>query len=75
MELRFDSLDMAHPVGNIAVFWKIAEEFQIMSCLSDSIEKEDATSFAVFPIHVLCPDPGQDHGCRLGCTVISPAHV
>ena len=52
-ESRFDSIDMAYPVGNIAVFWKIAEEFQIPGCLSNSIGEENATAILLLVMNQL----------------------
>lgn len=52
-ESRFDSIGMVYPVGNIAVFWKIAEEFQILSCLSNSIGEENATTILLLVMNQL----------------------
>ena len=28
-QLKFDSVDHAYPVGELALFWKVAEEFEV----------------------------------------------
>ncbi len=52
-EYRFESIDMSYPVGKIAVFWKIAEEFQVKRCLSDSIGEEKATAILLLVMNQL----------------------
>ncbi|MGC8618860.1 MAG: hypothetical protein ACP5UZ_09065, partial [Thermoplasmata archaeon] len=48
---RFDSIDMAYPVGDIAVFWKISEEFNVMKNISDSIGDDHATASLVLVLN------------------------
>ena len=36
-QLKIDSVDHACPVGELALFWKIAEEFGIENCISNAI--------------------------------------
>ncbi|MGC8563089.1 MAG: hypothetical protein ACP5NO_07870, partial [Thermoplasmata archaeon] len=50
---RFDSIDMAYPVGDIAVFWKISEEFNVMKNISDSIGDDHATAILVLVLNQL----------------------
>ena len=44
--LKIDSVDKAYPVGKLAIFWKIAEEFRIQKCLQDALG-DDKTSLAI----------------------------
>lgn len=39
--LKVDSVDRAYPVGRLAVFWKLAEEFKIKASISKTLEVED----------------------------------
>ncbi len=39
--LKIDSVDRAYPVGELALFWKIGEEFEVTRCISDSIGKNE----------------------------------
>ena len=52
-ESRFNSIDMAYPVGSIAVFWKVAEEFQIRRCLSDSVGEDNALAILLLAMNQL----------------------
>jgi hypothetical protein len=52
-ESRFSSIDMTYPVGGIAVFWKIAEELQILRCLSDSIGEDNAMAILLLAMNQL----------------------
>ena len=52
-ESRFSSIDMTYPVGNIAVFWKIAEELHILRCLSDSIGEDNAAAILLLAMNQL----------------------
>ncbi|EQB65826.1 MAG: Transposase [Thermoplasmatales archaeon E-plasma] len=52
-ESRFESIDMAYPVGNIALFWKIAESFHVKECLSDAIGEENAMAILLLAINQL----------------------
>src|SRR3989304_4158992 len=47
-QLKFDSVDHAYPVGELALFWKIAEEFEIQKSISKAIGRDDKdTSMAI----------------------------
>lgn len=47
-QLRFDSVDHAYPVGELALFWKVAEEFEIQEGISKAIGNDDNnTSMAI----------------------------
>jgi len=47
-QLKIDSVDRSYPIGTLALFWKVAEEFQIAKCISKSIgEEEKDTSTAI----------------------------
>ncbi len=46
-QLRFDSVDHAYPVGELALFWKVAEEFEIQESISKAIGKDKNTSMAI----------------------------
>ncbi|MHB8372434.1 MAG: hypothetical protein ACYDBI_06960, partial [Thermoplasmataceae archaeon] len=52
-ESRFESIDMAYPVGNIALFWGIAESFHVKECLSDAIGEEKAMAILLLAINQL----------------------
>lgn len=39
--LKVDSVDKAYPVGKLAVFWKLAEEFKIQSSILKALENSD----------------------------------
>lgn len=39
--LKVDSVDKAYPVGKLAIFWKLAEEFKIQTSISKVLEPED----------------------------------
>jgi hypothetical protein len=32
-KLKFDSVDHAYPVGELALFWKVAEEFEVQKSM------------------------------------------
>ena len=40
-QLKFDSVDHAYPVGELALFWKVAEEFEVQKNISKAIGKDD----------------------------------
>jgi hypothetical protein len=47
-KLKFDSVDHAYPVGELALFWKVAEEFEVQKSISKAIGREDKdTSMAI----------------------------
>ena len=47
-QLKFDSIDHAYPVGELALFWKVAEEFEVQKCISKAIGRDDKdTSMAI----------------------------
>ncbi len=47
-QIKFDSLDRAYPVGELAIFWKVAEEFGIQKSVSKAIGRDDKeTSMAI----------------------------
>lgn len=47
-QLKIDTVDRVYPVGELALFWKIAEEFEIKRCISNTIsEDEKDTSMAI----------------------------
>jgi hypothetical protein len=47
-QLKFDSVDHAYPVGELALFWKVAEEFEIQKSISKAIGRDDKdTSMAI----------------------------
>ncbi len=47
-QIKFDSLDHAYPVGELALFWKVAEEFEIQKSISKAIGRNDKnTSMAI----------------------------
>lgn len=55
-QLRIDSVDRAYPVGELALFWKIAEEFEITKCISNSLgerEKEISTAILILVLNQL----------------------
>jgi len=46
--LKFDSVDHAYPVGELALFWKVAEEFEVQKSISKAIGRDDTdTSMAI----------------------------
>jgi hypothetical protein len=47
-QLKFDSMDKIYPVGKLALFWKVAEEFDVSKSISKVIGKDDkGTSMAL----------------------------
>ncbi|MDO8728012.1 MAG: hypothetical protein Q7J35_18320 [Candidatus Methanoperedens sp.] len=47
-QLKFDSVDHAYPVGELALFWKIAEEFEVQKSISRAIGRDEKdTSMAI----------------------------
>jgi transposase len=47
-QLKFDSVDHAYPVGELALFWKVAEEFEVQKSISKAIGRDDKdTSMAI----------------------------
>jgi len=40
-QLKIDSVDRAYPVGELALFWKIGQEFEVTRCISDIIGKNE----------------------------------
>lgn len=47
-QLKIDSVDRAYPVGTLALFWKVAEEFEITQCITKALgEEEKDTSMAI----------------------------
>jgi len=47
-QLKFDSVDHAYPVGELALFWKVAEEFEIQKSILKAIGRDDKdTSMAI----------------------------
>ncbi len=44
-QLKFDSMDKIYPVGKLALFWKVAEEFEIGKSISKVIGKESERFF------------------------------
>ncbi|MCG2736675.1 MAG: hypothetical protein L6282_09820 [Candidatus Methanoperedenaceae archaeon] len=47
-QLKFDSIDRSYPVGKLALFWKIAEEFEVQKSISKAIGRDDKdTSMAI----------------------------
>ncbi len=47
-QLKFDSVDHAYPVGELALFWKIAEEFEVQKSISKAIGRDEKdTSMAI----------------------------
>lgn len=47
-QLKIDTVDKAYPVGELALFWKVAEEFEVQKCISDVIGKDkNDTSMAI----------------------------
>lgn len=38
--LKIDSIDKVYPVGKLAVYWKLAEEFKVRECLAKALEDE-----------------------------------
>jgi transposase len=47
-QLKFDSMDKIYPVGKLALFWKVAEEFEVGKSISKVIGKDDkGTSMAL----------------------------
>lgn len=39
-QLKIDTVDKAYPAGELALFWKVAEEFEILKCISDITGKD-----------------------------------
>ena len=52
-ESRFESIDMAYPAGNMALFWKTAESFHVKECLSDAIGEEKALAILLMVMNQL----------------------
>src|SRR4030066_583635 len=47
-QLKFDSVDHAYPVGELALFWKIAEEFEVRKSISKAVGRDEKdTSMAI----------------------------
>ena len=47
-QIKFDTVDRAYPVGELSLYWKIAEEFEIQKCISKAIGRDEKdTSIAV----------------------------
>jgi len=47
-QLKFDSVDHAYPVGKLALFWKIAEEYEVQKSISKAIGRDNNdTSMAI----------------------------
>jgi len=47
-QLKFDSIDRSYPVGKLALFWKIAEEFEVQKSISKTIGRDEKdTSMAI----------------------------
>lgn len=47
-QLKIDTVDRAYPVGELALFWKVAEEFEIKRCISNAIVRDEKdTSMAI----------------------------
>jgi hypothetical protein len=44
-QLKFDSVDHAYPVGELALFWKVAEEFEIQKSISKAIGRDDKETY------------------------------
>jgi hypothetical protein len=38
--LKIDTVDKAYPVGELALFWKVAEEFEVKKCISNVIGRD-----------------------------------
>ena len=52
-ESRFESIDMAYPVGRLAVYWKTAEEFRVKKCISDFIGEDRAIAILLLVMNQL----------------------
>jgi transposase len=47
-QLKFDSVDHAYPVGELALFWKVAEEFEVQKSITTAIVRGNKdTSMAI----------------------------
>jgi transposase len=47
-QLKFDSVDHAYPVGELALFWKVAEEFEVQKSITTAIGRDNKdTSMAI----------------------------
>ncbi len=47
-QIKFDTVDRAYPVGELSLYWKIAEEFEIQKCISKAIGRDEKdTSIAI----------------------------
>jgi transposase len=47
-QLKIDTVDKAYPVGELALFWKVAEEFEVQKCISNVIGRDkNDTSMAI----------------------------
>ena len=47
-QLKIDTVDKAYPVGELALFWKVAEEFEVQKCISNVIDRDkNDTSMAI----------------------------
>jgi transposase len=47
-QLKFDAIDRSYPVGKLALFWKIAEEFEVQKSISKTIGRDEkVTSMAI----------------------------
>ena len=47
-QLKFDSIDRSYPVGKLALFWKVAEEFEVQKSIIKAIGRDDKdTSMAI----------------------------
>jgi hypothetical protein len=38
--LKIDTVDKAYTVGELALFWKVAEEFEVKKCISNVIGRD-----------------------------------
>ena len=52
-KIKFDSIDRSYPVGKLALFWKVAEEFEIQKSISKVIGKEEKNTSMALLILVL----------------------
>ena len=47
-QLKFDSVDHAYPVGELALFWKVAEEFEIQKSILKAVGRDDKDTSPIF---------------------------
>jgi transposase len=52
-QLKFDSIDRSYPVGKLALFWKVAEEFEVQKSISKAIRKDEKDTSMALLILVL----------------------